>query len=67
MAKKRMKKSEWVSVEKGETVAEAYDRLVAAGYEVIGRREEPVFIEENGEKKWLHQNIQFHVKIKDPV
>ncbi len=67
MAKKRAKRSEWITIKEDETVAEAYERLLAEGWQVIGRREEPVFIEENGEQKWLRQNIQFHVKMNNQV
>lgn len=61
MAKKRKANKRWIAVEEGETVAACYERLQKSGYVVVGRREEPQFIEVDGERVWHRQQIEFQV------
>ena len=53
------KKTVWFEVEEGESIDECLQRLAAAGYRVAGRKEEPVFVEKNGEFVPIRQVIKF--------
>ena len=61
MVKKRKASKQWIPVEDGETVAACYERLQNSGYVVVGRREEPQFIEVDGKRVWHRQQIEFQV------
>ncbi|WP_342526254.1 NETI motif-containing protein [Chryseomicrobium sp. FSL W7-1435] len=54
-------KKQWVAVNEQETVAAAYDRLQQQGYQIVGRREVPVFEEVKGEPVPVRQQIEFCV------
>ena len=53
------KKTVWFEVEEDETIEDCLNRLAAAGYMVAGRKEEPVFMEQNGEYIPVRQVIKF--------
>lgn len=54
-----MKKTVWFEVEDGETISACIERMSKAGYTPIGRKEEPVFIEEDGKMSLFKQVIKF--------
>ena len=53
------KKTVWFEVLDGESIEECLNRLVAEGYRVAGRKEEPLFEEVNGEYIPVRQIIKF--------
>ncbi len=53
------KKQIWFEVEENETIEQCLDRMKKQGYMPVGRREEPVFHEVNGEPTVLRQKIMF--------
>lgn len=53
------KKQIWFDVEENETIEQCLDRMKEQGYMPVGRREEPVFHEVNGEPTVLRQKIMF--------
>ena len=53
------KKTVWFEVSKDETVESCLKRMAAEGYVVTGRKEEPLFIEANGEFVPKRQLIKF--------
>lgn len=53
------KKTVWFEVQDGESIEECLNRLVAEGYHVAGRKEEPLFEEVNGEYIPVRQIIKF--------
>ncbi|MGN7478286.1 NETI motif-containing protein [Solibacillus silvestris] len=53
------KKQVWFEVEENETIEQCLERMKKDGYMAVGRREEPVFEEVNGEPVYLRQKIQF--------
>lgn len=53
------KKQVWYEVEENETIEQCLERMKKDGYMPVGRREEPVFEEVNGEPVYLRQKIQF--------
>lgn len=53
------KKQIWFEVEENETIEQCLDRMKEQGYMPVGRREEPVFHEVNGEPTVLRQKIMF--------
>ena len=54
-------KKQWVAIGENETVASAYDRLQQQGYQIVGRREVPVFEEREGLPVPVRQQIEFCV------
>lgn len=54
-------KKQWMAVEEGETIGEAYERLQNSAFQIVGRREVPVFEEVNGQPVPLRQQIEFCV------
>jgi hypothetical protein len=55
-------KTMWFEVQENETIEDCLKRMAAEGYEVAGRREEPIFKEVNGKIIPVHQRIQFKGK-----
>jgi hypothetical protein len=53
------KKTVWFEVEENETIDDCLKRMQEQGYMPMGRREEPVFQEVNGEIVPIRQIIQF--------
>ena len=49
----------WYEVEENETIDECLERMKKDGYMPVGRKEEPIFEEVNGEPVYLRQKIQF--------
>ena len=47
----------------GETTEECLARMTAAGYEVIGKKEEPLFAEVDGKVVPLRQVIKFNGRL----
>jgi hypothetical protein len=56
------KKTIWFEVDENETVESCLLRMAKEGYEVVGRKEEPLFAEVNGEIVPIRQLIQFKGK-----
>lgn len=54
-------KKQWMAVGAEETIGEAYDRLQHEGFQIIGRREVPVFEEIDGQPVPVRQQIEFCV------
>lgn len=54
-------KKQWVAIDENETVASAYDRLQQQGYQIVGRREVPIFEEKDGQPVPIRQQIEFCV------
>ena len=52
-------KKQWVPVKEEETVSDAYQRLQDEGYVIVGRREVPIFTDQNGQPVHLKQQIEF--------
>lgn len=52
------KKTVWFEVREDETIEECMKRMVSEGYTVAGRKEEPIFTEEDGVYMPLRQRIQ---------
>ena len=53
------KKQVWFDVEENETIDQCLERIKKEGYMPMGRREEPIFHEVNGQPTVLRQKIQF--------
>ncbi|MET0785571.1 MAG: NETI motif-containing protein [Paenisporosarcina sp.] len=53
------RKTVWYEVEEHETIDECLERMKSEGYMPMGRREEPVFQEVDGEIVPIRQIIQF--------
>ncbi|MFD1864531.1 NETI motif-containing protein [Planococcus chinensis] len=53
------KNTVWFEVGENETIKECLDRMKAAGYAAVGRREEPLFEEVNGEPVPVRQIVKF--------
>ena len=53
------KKTVWFEVQDGESIEDCLNRMVAEGYMVAGRKEEPLFEEVNGEYIPIRQLIKF--------
>ena len=53
------KKQQWFDVEENETIDQCLERMKKEGYMPMGRREEPIFHEVNGQPTVLRQKIQF--------
>ena len=53
------KKQQWFDVEENKTIDQCLERMKKEGYMPIGRREEPIFHEVNGQPTVLRQKIQF--------
>lgn len=56
-------KKQWVPIKEEETVSDAYQRLQDEGYVIVGRREVPIFAEQNGQPVHLKQQIEFCITI----
>lgn len=56
-------KKQWVPIKEEETVSDAYQRLQDEGYVIVGRREVPIFEEQNGQPVHLKQQIEFCIII----
>lgn len=52
-------KTMWFEVHENETIEGCLNRMAEEGYEVVGRREEPIFKEVNGKVIPVQQKIQF--------
>lgn len=57
------KKTIWFQVEEEETIVQCLERMRSLGYEAIGRKEEPIFSEVNGEYVPIKQKILFKGKV----
>lgn len=55
----KSKKTVWFEVLEDEQVEDCLNRMVAEGYTVMGRKEEPLFSEVNGEIIPIRQVIKF--------
>lgn len=55
----KSKKTIWFEVLEDEQVEDCLNRMVAEGYTVMGRKEEPLFSEVNGEIIPIRQVIKF--------
>ena len=53
------KKQVWFDVEENETIDQCLERMKKEGYMPIGRREEPIFHEVNGQPTVHRKKIQF--------
>ena len=53
------KKTMWFELAENEQVEACLARMKSAGYEVIGKKEEPLFVEQNGEFVPIRQVIKF--------
>ena len=53
------KKQVWYEVQENETIEQCLERMREDGYTPVGRKEEPIFEEVNGEPIYLRQKIQF--------
>ncbi|MGM0899068.1 MAG: NETI motif-containing protein [Bacillota bacterium] len=53
------KKTIWFEVEEHETMEDCLDRMKQEGYMAVGRKEEPLFEEINGEPVPVRQIIKF--------
>ena len=49
----------WFEVEEHETISECLERMKAEGYAAVGRREEPLFEEINGQPVPIRQIVKF--------
>ncbi|ANU16534.1 hypothetical protein BBI11_05470 [Planococcus maritimus] len=53
------KKTLWFEVQEHETMEDCLDRMKREGYMAVGRKEEPLFEEVNGEPVPVRQIIKF--------
>lgn len=53
------KKTVWFEVGEKESIDDCLKRMAAEGYTVAGRKEEPLFTEENGQYVPVRQLIKF--------
>ncbi|MFF2755034.1 NETI motif-containing protein [Psychrobacillus sp. NPDC058041] len=51
------KETVWFEVEENETIAECMKRMDSQGFQVVGRKEEPLFAEVNGQPVPIKQII----------
>ena len=49
----------WFEVEEHESITECLDRMKAEGYAAVGRKEEPLFEEINGQPVPIRQIVKF--------
>lgn len=49
----------WFEVEEHETISECLERMKAEGYVAVGRKEEPLFEEINGQPVPIRQIVRF--------
>lgn len=49
----------WFEVEEHESISDCLDRMKAQGYAAVGRKEEPLFEEVNGQPVPLRQIVKF--------
>lgn len=59
------KKTVWFEVKEDEQIEDCLQRITEAGYLIVGKREEPIFQEVNGEFIPIRQVIQFKGILKD--
>ncbi|MDW0111077.1 NETI motif-containing protein [Sporosarcina aquimarina] len=59
------RKTVWFQVEENETISQCMERMNSQGYQVAGRREEPLFEERNGEYIPIRQMIQLKGVLAD--
>lgn len=59
------KKTIWFEVAEDENVEDCLTRMTAAGYQAVGRKEEPLFAEVNGEIVPVRQLIKFKAKLDE--
>lgn len=59
------KKTTWFEVRENETIEECLKRIQKEGYVVIGRKEEPLFQEIDGEFVPIRQLIRFKSVLND--
>lgn len=59
------KKTVWFEVEEEETITSCMERMAAMGYEVAGRKEEPLFGEVDGEIRPIRQVIKLKGILKE--
>ncbi|MGI2329488.1 NETI motif-containing protein [Planococcus sp. YIM B11945] len=60
------KKTVWFEVGENETMADCLERMKLQGYAAMGRKEEPLFEEVNGEPIPVRQIVKFKgVKIEE--
>lgn len=50
----------WFEVSPNETIEDCLAKISAAGYEVVGRKEEPLFAEVDGQIVPIRQIIKFN-------
>lgn len=53
------KNTVWFEVGENETIIECLERMKAEGYAAVGRKEEPLFEEVNGEPVPVRQIVKF--------
>lgn len=49
----------WFEVEEHESISECLERMKAQGYAAVGRKEEPLFEEINGQPVPIRQIVKF--------
>ncbi|MDQ0430629.1 MULTISPECIES: NETI motif-containing protein [Caryophanaceae] len=49
----------WFEVEEHESISQCLDRMKALGYAAVGRKEEPLFEEINGQPVPIRQIVKF--------
>ena len=59
------KKTIWFEVTDDENIEGCLTRMAAAGYSVVGRKEEPLFAEINGEITPVRQLIKFKGQLNE--
>lgn len=50
--------TKWFEVQENESISECMSKMTAQGFQVVGRREEPLFQEVNGHPVPVRQIIQ---------
>lgn len=53
------KKTVWFEVEENESISACLDRMREQGYAAVGRKEEPLFEEINGQPVPIRQIVRF--------
>lgn len=53
------KKTMWFELAENEQIEDCLNRMKSEGYAVTGKKEEPLFVEENGEFIPIRQVIKF--------
>ena len=52
------KETKWFAVEENETITECIDRMTKDGFQIAGRKEEPIFAEVEGQPVPVRQLIK---------